>query len=61
MKIDYLQSLTATHPDLASEAHGWDPTSISAGVGKKFNWICKMDHIYSASPNNRKNGSGCPY
>lgn len=61
MKIEPGQSLLETHPNLAAEAHGWDPSTISAGVGKKLDWICKRGHVYPASPNNRKNGSGCPY
>jgi hypothetical protein len=40
--------LTKTHPKLAKEAHGWDPTSITAGSGKKVKWKCPKGHIYES-------------
>ena len=53
--------LATTHPDLAKEAFGWDPTLVIAGSNKKFDWICTRGHIWSATLNNRsgKNASGC--
>jgi hypothetical protein len=54
--------LATTHPELANEAHGWDPTKILAGSAKKLDWKCFKDHIWSATGNSRtsKNPSGCP-
>jgi Zn finger protein HypA/HybF involved in hydrogenase expression len=54
-------SLAETHPELAAQADGWDPTSLSKGSTKKVAWICKLDHKWQASVNNRSQGSGCPY
>ena len=54
--------LATTHPDLAEEAFGWDPTTVNAGSNPKVEWICELDHRWRASPNSRtgKNKSGCP-
>ncbi|MCK2000775.1 zinc-ribbon domain-containing protein [[Brevibacterium] frigoritolerans] len=30
-------------------------------VQKKVWWICEKGHEWEASPNNRKNGTGCPH
>ena len=53
--------LVTTHPKIANEAFGWDPTTISAGMGKSMQWKCNQGHIYKSSPNNRSgNLNGCP-
>jgi hypothetical protein len=51
--------LASTHPELAAEADGWDPTKLSFGIGKKVKWICSFNHSWEASPNTRTK-SGCP-
>jgi hypothetical protein len=53
--------LTVTHPDLAKEAFGWDPRSVSAGSDKKLEWKCVDGHVWSARAYSRKYGNGCPY
>jgi len=63
-----LNDLATTHPELASEAFGWDPTTINAGRGSKKSsekrlWRCKEGHIWEATPASRTNSShqsGCP-
>ena len=53
--------LETKFPDIAAEAYGWDPSTITAGTGKKRDWKCSEGHIYSASPNHRTGkGTGCP-
>ena len=56
--------LASTHPELALQAEGWDPTTLTAGSGKKVKWACKLNskHIYPAkvSSRTRPNGTGCP-
>jgi hypothetical protein len=53
--------LATTHPELAKEADGWDPTKVSFGIGKKLRWKCSLGHTWNISPNGRSNrGSGCP-
>jgi hypothetical protein len=54
-------SLAETHPDLAREAHGWNPRTVSFGSVKVLEWLCPEGHIYTARPNNRSHGTGCPY
>ena len=54
--------MATTHPDLAKELHGSDPTKLIAGSAKKVEWQCKLGHIYLASPDSRSSSrnSGCP-
>ena len=57
-------SLAKSHPKIAAEADGWDPTKVSFGMGQKLAWKCKEDnrHRWEASPNQRTSkGAGCPY
>jgi hypothetical protein len=56
--------LAAKHPELAAEADGWDPTTVTAGSGKKVGWKCKLNHKWIATVANRTNLSnqtGCPF
>jgi hypothetical protein len=54
--------LSKTHPELAKEADGWDPSQITYGSGKKFLWRCNLNHTWEATVNNRTAGdSGCPF
>ena len=53
--------LSETHPELAKEAFGWDPSSISAGSDKKLEWRCKRNHVWKAVVYSRKDGNSCPY
>ena len=53
--------LQTKFPDIAAEAYGWDPDTITAKSGKKKDWRCKLGHIYSSVVCNRTSqGSGCP-
>jgi len=54
--------LATTHPELASEASGWDPTSLIAGSNKKRKWQCVDGHTWTTTVNNRTGGNqtGCP-
>ncbi len=55
--------LSVTHPELAKEADGWDPSKVTFGSNKKLPWICSLNlnHSWDASPNKRSSGRGCPY
>lgn len=55
--------LKSKHPQIASEAYGWDPRLVSASSGKKLNWKCSANHIYEAAVYSRTgmNGNGCPF
>ena len=53
--------LAETHPELAAQADGWDPTTVTAGSNKSFGWRCEFDHRWEATVKNRANRvSGCP-
>lgn len=52
--------LATTHPELAKEAHGWDPTKFRAHSGKKVSWLCTLGHHWDATIGNRTKGGGCP-
>ncbi len=57
-----VNDLATTHPEIASEAYGWDPRLINAGSHKKMNWQCSIGHIWEASvfTRMRGKGEGCP-
>ena len=50
--------LATTHPDIAKEADGWDPTTVTAGSNTKQNWRCPEGHIYLVDPNHRVGQGG---
>ncbi len=57
-----VNDLATTHPKLAEEAYGWDPSTVIAGSNKKLKWKCKNGHVFEALPNTRSGrGSGCGY
>jgi hypothetical protein len=54
--------IATTHPSLASEADGWDPSSLNAGSNKKVSWRCARGHNWSTSVTKRaQRDYGCPY
>ncbi len=56
------QPLSVTHPELAKEADGWDPTGITSGSNKKLSWRCQSGHSYQAIIHKRASrNQGCPY
>jgi hypothetical protein len=53
--------LATTHPEIAFEANGWDPRTVTAGSGKKLSWKCNLGHIWETAVSTRTiQGSGCP-
>lgn len=53
--------LLTSHPDIAKEADGWDPSKVMAGDNRKKPWICASGHNWMAQPNGRTGrGDGCP-
>jgi len=54
--------LSVTHPELAREADGWDPSTITRGHDKKKPWICAQGHKWNAAPYSRTGTQkrGCP-
>jgi hypothetical protein len=59
--VSGINDLQSQFPEIAAEAYGWDPTSISAGSGTKKIWRCRLGHTWEVSINSRTNNkSGCP-
>jgi hypothetical protein len=55
--------LSVTHPDIAEQAEGWDPTIVVAGSAQKKLWKCELGHIWEQVVRDRirKNSKGlCP-
>jgi tRNA(Arg) A34 adenosine deaminase TadA len=52
--------LATTNPDLAAEADGWDPRTVSKSSSRKQKWICNKGHKWTADPAHRSAGRGCP-
>ena len=56
-----INDLVTTHPQIASEANGWNPRIFHSGSTKKVSWKCKQGHIWDAIIDSRSRGRGCPY
>ncbi len=53
--------LSVTHPELAKEADGWDPATVTKGSREKLKWACSRNHFWEAIVRRRTGGSGkCP-
>jgi len=53
--------LKTKFPDIAAEAYGWDPTTVTSAANQKKDWKCQKGHIYASAVNNRtSSGTGCP-
>ena len=54
--------LATTHPEIAAQADGWDPSTVSAGHDKAMRWRCPSDHTYSSRVYSRtgKEEQACP-
>jgi hypothetical protein len=54
--------LATTHPAIANQAHGWNPSEFSPGSNKKMSWLCAQGHVWEAIIANRTGtGAGCHY
>lgn len=59
--VSGLNDLATTHPEMALQADGWDPTQARSGSEKRLKWKCHLGHSWTISPNSRTvNDSGCP-
>jgi hypothetical protein len=52
--------LASQHPEIGSEADGWDPISVIQRSGAVKPWICKNGHRWKARIIHRVEGIGCP-
>ncbi len=55
--------LATLFPEVAKQADGWDPSSVSRGSAKSKKWKCLHGHVYTARVRDRTppNNQGCPY
>jgi len=58
--------LATTHPEVARQADGWDPTTVTNGSGLTKPWRCQGGHTWRAKVAARvdrgdKRGNDCPY
>ena len=58
--ISGVNDLATTHPEIAKQADGWDPSTVSYGNETKKWWLCPEGHRFKNSPNGRTMGRGCP-
>ena len=59
--IPGVNDLATLRPELAQEAYGWDPTTLTTGSSKKVGWICALGHTWTTDVKHRTNrGDGCP-
>lgn len=54
--------LTSQFPEIAAEADGWDPTTVTVKSNRILPWNCNQGHTWLASVANRTppTSSGCP-
>ena len=55
-----INDLEHLHPDLAAEADGWEPSTVTAHSRKKLPWVCSNNHKWIQDPSHRVDGAGCP-
>lgn len=57
-----VNDLHTLFPDIAKEAYGWDPSTLTSRSGLRMEWQCKDGHTWHATVANRTfHKSGCPF
>jgi hypothetical protein len=52
--------LATKNPELAKQALGWDPTTLTPNSNKIVMWHCQDGHKWKTSVSHRSNDRGCP-
>ena len=52
--------LASKFPEVAAQADGWDPRTVTVKSGKKVPWRCSLNHSWNARIASRTDGRGCP-
>jgi hypothetical protein len=53
--------LKTLFPEIAEQANGWDPETVTSGSSQRQSWVCKFGHTWETAPKFRTNrGDGCP-
>jgi hypothetical protein len=53
-------SLLASFPEIAAQAYGWNPETVTAKSGQRKKWQCGNGHTWESAVSTRTAGSGCP-
>jgi hypothetical protein len=53
--------LATTHPEIAKEADGWDPKTVTGGSSSKRKWVCSYGHTWQTAISHRTAKKGCPF
>jgi hypothetical protein len=57
-----INDLLSQFPEIARQAHGWNPEEFTSGSHKKMLWKCKLGHIWKTSIGEMTTRSQlCPY
>lgn len=51
--------LASLYPEVAKQAFGWDPSTVTVGSKRKLKWKCSEGHVWESVVLNRVNGTGC--
>ena len=57
----YFEPISVTHPELAAQAYGWDPSTVTADYVGKLEWICSEGHVTTNTMVLKSNGTKCCY
>lgn len=57
-----VNDLQSQFPEIAAEAYGWDPSTLTAGSRQKKDWRCSNGHVYfSVVASRTTRRSGCTF
>jgi hypothetical protein len=56
-----LNDLQTTHPEIAKQASGWDPTLVSQKSGLRKEWRCELGHFWISTIATRTQDKDCPF
>ena len=61
--LEGFNDLATLLPEVAKEAQGWDPKTVTPGSAKTLLWRCDKDHTWTTQVKNRTppTSSGCPF
>jgi len=54
--------LSVSHPELAAQSVGWDPSAVATNSNRILPWRCDLGHEWDARVFSRaRSGNGCPF
>lgn len=58
--LEGFNDLPTTDPEIAKQAFGWNPKTVTRSSNAKKLWKCEFEHEWETSVNHRTRPSGCP-